>query len=232
MTDRRRPFAGDTEAVLFDLDGTLVDTAPDMVAVLLELQRARGVTPVAYDIARDNVSNGAIGLIRLAFPQAEEALVADLHAEYLDRYSNRVCQDSCVFPDLPELLDALEAGARPWGVVTNKPQRMTEPLLDALGLSQRTACAVSGDTLPLRKPDPAPLLHASELIGIAPERCVYVGDASRDIEAGRAAGMATVAVAYGYITADDDPASWGADRVVADPLELATLLTKAVNLGA
>lgn len=226
------PFDGGTRAILFDLDGTLVDTAPDMVAVLIDLQRMRGDTPVAYDVARNSVSNGAIGLVRLAFPDADDKTVESLHAEYLERYQSRVCNESDLFPDLSELLMRLEKAQCPWGVVTNKPQRMTDPLLEHLGLLERAACAVSGDTLPLRKPDPAPLLHACELINERPEDCIYVGDASRDIEAGRAAGMATVAVAYGYITDDDSPLAWGADRISADTSELATLLAKAVNLDA
>ncbi|MBT8078889.1 MAG: HAD-IA family hydrolase [Gammaproteobacteria bacterium] len=231
MTPADAVFDGGSRAVLFDLDGTLVDTAPDMVAILRDLQKARDMEPVHYAVARNSVSNGALGLIRLAFPHADEKLAATLHAEYLERYSNRLCVDSVVFPHLPELLSAMDDAARPWGVVTNKPERMTKPLMQQLGLLQRAACAVSGDTLETRKPDPAPLLHASALIGVAPESCVFVGDAARDIEAGRNAGMATIAVGYGYITDDDSPDSWGADRVVSETAELATLLAKAVNLS-
>ena len=232
MTTAIPPFDGGIKAVLFDLDGTLVDTAPDMVRILVEMQNARGAEPVAYELARNHVSNGAIGLIRLAFPEASEQQVAELNVAYLDRYLESVCDRSTLFPELPDLLSRLERANRPWGVVTNKPQRMTDPLLAKLGLLHRAACAISGDTLALRKPDPAPLLYASELIGVAPEQCVYVGDAARDIEAGRAAGMATVAVGYGYITDDDSIQAWGADRTATDTTELTTLLAKAVNLGA
>ncbi len=232
MTTSNTPFNGGTKALLFDLDGTLVDTAPDMVRVLIELQAARGVDPLAYEVARDNVSNGAIGLIRLAFPGVDEQSLAELHGDYLARYLDSVCEQSMLFPGLAGLLTRLDGASRPWGVVTNKPQRMTDPLLDKLGLLRRAACAVSGDTLAQRKPDPAPLIHASDLIGVAPQQCIYVGDALRDIEAGRAAGMATVAVSYGYITENDNPADWGADRIAADTRELTTLLAKAVNLDA
>ncbi len=133
---------------------------------------------------------------------------------------------------MPELLDALDARQCPWGVVTNKPKRMTDPLLDALGLSGRLRCAVSGDTLPQRKPDPAPLLYGCERCAVQPHRAVYVGDAARDIEAVRAAGMRTIAAAYGYIVPGDDPRSWNADAVAADAKELTKMLLKAVNLNA
>ena len=218
--------------MLFDLDGTLVDTAPDMVAVLQELQAARGEAPIAYGEGRRHVSNGAIGLLKVGFPGMEHAFGSDLHREYLERYEARVCNDSEVFAGLPGLLDELDAAHRPWGVVTNKPARLTEPLLDALSLTARVACVVSGDTLPQRKPDPAPLLHACDLAGLVPAATIYVGDAQRDIAAGQNAGMATIAVAYGYITADDDAIDWGADIVADDTAELAKIVRKAVNLGA
>lgn len=223
---------GKIDAVLFDLDGTLVDTAPDMVAVLAKLQQDHGIDPLPYEEARANVSNGAIGLLRLAFPEVDGCDFDGLHREYLDRYEISVCVGSRVFPDLPELLDALDAQECPWGVVTNKPKRMTDPLLAALGLSSRICCAVSGDTLPQRKPDPAPLLLGCQLAGATPDRTVYVGDAARDVEAARAAGMATIAAAYGYIVPGDDPAAWNADAIAADTKELATMLLKAVNLDA
>jgi 2-phosphoglycolate phosphatase len=223
---------GKIDAVLFDLDGTLIDTAPDMVAVLSQMQQDRGFDPLPYESARAHVSNGAIGLLRLAFPEAAESDFEALHREYLERYEDAVCIDSRVFPHMPELLDALDSRQCRWGVVTNKPRRLTDPLLAALGLSGRLSCAVSGDTLAQRKPDPAPLLYGCEKAGVPPNRAVYVGDASRDIQAGRAAGMRTIAAAYGYIVPGDDPASWNADAVVADAKELAIMLLKAVNLDA
>ena len=227
MTDRSNATF---DAILFDLDGTLVDTAPDMVAVLLGMQKDHGLALVPYDLARSHVSNGAVGLIRLAFPEADDALMKQLHQEYLDRYENAVCVDSTLFPELGDLLDELDALSRPWGVVTNKPMRMTDPLLAGLGLSSRVACSISGDTLPQRKPDPAPLLLASQQIGVPSEKTVYVGDAVRDIEAGRAAGMFTIAATYGYITDDDDPGTWDADLIASDTRELTHYLLKGVNL--
>ena len=222
----------DYDAVLFDLDGTLIDTAPDMVAVLQELQAANGEAPVDYDFGRSNVSNGAIGLLKIGFPGREIVVNSDLHLDYLDRYAARVCVDSALFDGLSALLDVLEGAGRPWGIVTNKPEHLTLPLLATLGLEDRSACTVSGDTLPVRKPDPAPLLHACEIGGMHPERTLYVGDAERDIAAGRAAGMTTIAALYGYITADDSPDRWGADLAAASTDELTHLVLKAVSLGA
>ncbi len=219
------------DAILFDLDGTLIDTAPDMVAALLGMQKEHGLALLPYDLARSHVSNGAAGLVRLAFPEADEVQAKRLHQEYLARYEDAVCVESTLFPDLDGLLDKLDAGGRPWGVVTNKPKRMTTPLLAGLGLGARAACAISGDTLPQRKPHPAPLLLASQQIGVPAEKTVYVGDSVRDIEAGRAAGMFTIVASYGYITDDDDPGSWDADLIAGDTRELADYLLKGVNLG-
>lgn len=218
------------DAVLFDLDGTLVDTAPDMVAVLMDLQMSEGLEPLPYDLARSHVSNGAAGLIRLAFPDAPQAYRERLHAVYLERYAASICVYSRLFPGLEALLATLDAASCPWGVVTNKPEYLTRPLLDGLALAERAACIVSGDTLPERKPHPAPLLLASDQAGVPAERCVYIGDAARDIEAGRAARMGTIAAAYGYVTGDDDPVRWQADHIATDTRELATIVQKAVNL--
>jgi phosphoglycolate phosphatase len=221
---------GDFDAVLFDLDGTLVDTAPDMVRVLQDMQVARDREPVAYEIGRRYVSNGAIGLLRLAFPDEGVDFGDPMHHEYLERYAEMICEESRVFDGLAGLLDWLDDSGCPWGVVTNKPEYLTLPLLDALGLAARSACTVSGDSLPVRKPDPGPLLLACDIAGIDAWRSIYVGDASRDIEAGLAAGMGTIAAAYGYITEDDDPRAWGADILASDTEELAQIVRKAVNL--
>jgi phosphoglycolate phosphatase len=227
------PLASDSySAVLFDLDGTLVDTAPDMVAVLQALQTERDVVPVGYELGRSYVSNGAVGLVRLGFPDADDATIERLRIAYLALYAEQVCERSVIFPGLKMLLDHLQEAGRPWGVVTNKPRNLTEPLLKALNLAERAACCVSGDTLPQRKPDPAPLQHACGLAGLDASRTLYIGDSSRDIEAGRAAGMGTVAAAYGYITPDDDASAWGADRIALDTQELAHIVLKAVTLGA
>ena len=201
-----------------------------MVAVLQDMQVAHNVSPVAYQSGRSVVSNGAIGLLRLGFPDLEVDFGDALHIEYLERYEDVLCNSSRVFAGLDALLDQLEAAACPWGVVTNKPEYLTNPLLEALGLLSRSACTVSGDSLPVRKPDPAPLLHACDIAGVDAYRSIYVGDAARDIEAGLGAGMATIAAGYGYITEDDDPREWGADIIATDTEELAQIVLKAVNL--
>lgn len=218
------------DAILFDLDGTLVDTAPDMVAILTQLQKDNGCAPLPYEVARSHVSNGAMGLIRLGFARASDPERDRLHRDYLERYEQAVCVGSTLFPGLSELLDRLDAHARPWGIVTNKPRRMTEPLLEQLGLAGRIACTISGDSLPERKPHPAPLLLACRMMDVAPARVVFVGDAARDIEAGRAAGTGTIAAAFGYIMQGDDPAGWGADLVAASTEELTEQVLRAVGL--
>ena len=224
-------FPGDKyNAVLFDLDGTLVDTAPDMVAVLQSLQVDNKVEPVSYELGRSYVSNGALGLLRLGFPTADDEKIESLRPEFLGRYAARIADSSTVFPGLDTLIDQLDASSLPWGVVTNKPEFLTEPLMLALQLAARAACCVSGDTLPQRKPDPAPLQHACELAGIDAGSTLYLGDSSRDIAAGRAAGMGTVAAAYGYITPDDSADRWGADVVTESTEELTQIVLKAVNL--
>lgn len=216
--------------VLFDLDGTLVDTAPDMVAILQDMRRARGLPPISYELGRANVSNGAIALLSVGLPDEKAEFNSPLHLEYLERYEKRVCVDSVLYPDLEGLLATLESHGIPWGIVTNKPQRLTMPLLRVLGLDKRAACTVCGDSLPERKPHPAPMLHACELAAMTAADTIYVGDAARDVEAGRAAGMTTIAVAYGYITDDDNVESWGADQIAADTADLAQIVLKAVTL--
>lgn len=217
-------------AVLFDLDGTLVDTARDMVSVLMQQLRDEGRRPIEYALARSNVSNGSSGLINVAFPDVSDSEHERLRSDYLDRYEESVCVESALFPGMADLLDTLQEATIPWGIVTNKPSRMTEPLLDALQLKSRAACAISGDTIPQRKPSPAPMLLASAQIGVSPDMTVYIGDALRDIDAGKAAGMRTIAAGYGYIPADDDPYAWGADVVIDDPLALAKIVLKGVSL--
>lgn len=211
-------------AVLFDLDGTLLDTAPDMVAALHLLQAERAVAPSPFEQARNHVSNGAAGLLRLGFRDYDPGRQPDLHRRYLELYAARLSRETRLFPGLAELLAAVEARTIPWGVVTNKPHYLTAPLLGALDLLHRAACVVSGDTLPERKPHPRPILHALEQLAVDPSRAIYVGDAARDIMAGRAAGTRTIAVRYGYIEPGADPAAWGADRVVDTPAELRDLL--------
>lgn len=221
---------GSFDAVFFDLDGTLVDTAPDMVSVLFSLMDRHRAAPIDFELARNNVSNGAAGLIRTGFPGIDDDELQDLLSEFLDAYTQNLCRSSVIFDPLRELLAAIRDAERKWGVVTNKPEYLTVPLLRQLGIDSEASCIVSGDTLNRRKPHPAPMLHAAQLANVDPERTVYVGDAQRDIEAGAAAGMATVAVGYGYIVSGDDPMSWGADAFAADTMALNLLVRQALNL--
>ena len=212
-----------TLGVLFDLDGTLVDTAPDLVAVLNELLHVSGRVRMPFAIARNEVSNGAIGLLRLGFGEfAAPGELDELRARFLELYRKNVCVKSRLFIDIDTLFS--EDGEYAWGIVTNKPHAFTEPLLAELGIAGRWGTVVSGDRLPQRKPDPAPLLLAARELNVAPAQCVYVGDAPRDIEAGRAAGMKTVAAAFGYIRPHEDPTAWGADFVVRQPHEIPAVL--------
>jgi len=226
------PTRANIKAVFFDLDGTLVDTAPDMVGVLQELQMSYGVEPVPYELGRSHVSNGAVGLVSLAFPDETVSPESSLLCEFIDRYTAQVCTKSVLFDGIAALLDRLDDASRAWGVVTNKPAHLTEAILEKLALAERSVCTISGDTLATRKPDPAQLLHACQLAGVTTDECIYVGDAERDIEAGRRAGIATVAAGYGYVVAEDDPRRWGADEFAADPDELAQIVLKAVSLDS
>lgn len=217
-------------AVLFDLDGTLADTAPDLAGALNVMLREDGREPLPFALVRPWVSWGALHLLRLGYGDALEAVrLAELRGRFLACYEAGLCRESRLFPGVPEALAALEAAAVPWGIVTNKPGWLTEPLLAALGLGDRAGTVISGDTLPFAKPHPMPLLHAARELGVPPARCVYVGDNVRDIEAGRAAGMYTIAAAWGYIPGDDDAAAWQADRLMHTPDALASL---ANELGA
>jgi phosphoglycolate phosphatase len=226
------PTRGNIKAVFFDLDGTLVDTAPDMVGALQELQTSYGIEPVPYELGRSHVSNGAVGLLSLAFPDEIITPESSLLCEYIDRYTAQVCTKSVLFDGIGALLNQLDAASRVWGVVTNKPAHLTEAILEKLALAERSVCTISGDTLATRKPDPAQLLHACQLAGVTTDECIYVGDAERDIEAGRRAGIFTVAAGYGYVVAEDDPRHWGADEYAADPDELAQIVLRAVSLDS
>ncbi len=208
-------------AVLFDLDGTLVDTAPDLGGALQALRSERDLEPLDDAAVRGQVSNGAAGLVRLGFPEACDGPQGPaLRERLLALYADRVADRSRLFDGMPETLRALEERALPWGIVTNKPTRFTQPLLEALALDRRAGCVVCGDTLAQRKPDPEPLLHAADQLQRAPSACIYVGDALRDVQAARAAGMLAVVVSYGYIDAADDPTAWGADHLIDRPAEI------------
>jgi 2-phosphoglycolate phosphatase len=207
--------------VLFDLDGTLVDTAEDLAAAVNRCQTRRGLTPTPLQDLRPWTSHGARGLIRRAFGiEPADAGYEALRAEFLDHYEQALCVHSRLYDGIEQTLAAIEASNRLWGVVTNKPARFTGPLLRALGLEGRAACVVSGDTTARPKPDPGPILHALDACSVQPHDCVYIGDDPRDVQAGRAAGVHTVAAAYGYLGGADDVAAWGADLVIRQPLDL------------
>ncbi len=208
-------------AVLFDLDGTLADTAPDLAEALNRLLAEHGRGPVPLERARPVTSSGARGMLRIGFGiDPQDPRYDGLKARFLDLYAERVCGETRLFDGIAELLGALESRGIVWGVVTNKPERFTVPLLEALALRARAACVVGGDTTGRAKPHPDPLLHAVRALGVEPPHCLYVGDDLRDVQAARAAGMSVVAAAYGYLGDEGDPRAWGADAVVAHPLEV------------
>lgn len=211
--------------VLFDLDGTLADTAPDLVAAVNKMRVDRGLDMVPLDTLRPLASAGARGLIGGAFGIGpEDHGYASMREEFLANYEADLCIETTLFPGIDELLDVLDARNVRWGIVTNKVGRLTMPLVEQLGLASRAACVVSGDTTPHSKPHPAPLLHAAESLAMLPERIVYIGDDLRDVQAGFAAGMITVAAAYGYCGTDLPPAMWHAQHIVDSPQQLQQLL--------
>lgn len=212
--------------ILFDLDGTLVDTAPDL-GYALNLQRERhGLAPLAMDIIRPYASHGSKGLLGIGFNLSpEDAQFGAMRTEYLDLYDQVFARSPVLFEGVEELLHHLEQNNIPWGVVTNKPRRFSAPLLKAMALDNRAACLVCGDDAALPKPAPDTLFLACEQAKVNPNSCFYVGDAARDIEAGNAAGMRTVVALYGYIDAADQPATWGADFSITHPQQLISLIS-------
>ncbi|MDB5809143.1 MAG: phosphoglycolate phosphatase [Betaproteobacteria bacterium] len=205
------------QAVLFDLDGTLIDTAPDLVYALncMRVSRKLEVLPVAA--TRAYTSMGARGLLGVGLDVTpEHADYEAMRDEFLGIYADNLCRESKLFPGMGELLEALEIRGVKWGVVTNKAERYTHPLLKQLGVHHRAACIIGGDTTGKTKPDPAPLFAACERISIAPSRCIYVGDDRRDVQAGRAAGMMTIVAKFGYLHGND-PETWAADAMIDAP---------------
>ena len=226
-TSRTAAPAAAIRTILFDLDGTLLDTAPDLAVALNTVLRENRRDPLPLEAIRPAVSHGGMALIRLGFgldppDQSFEPLRQRLLAVYRDNLSALTRP----FPGMETLLEALEARGLNWGVVTNKPAWLTNPLLRDLGLFARAACVVSGDTLSECKPHPAPMLHASKQAGSEPGQCVYIGDAQRDIEAGNNAGMHTLVALFGYIQKTDAPHSWGASDSIGAPGELLTWLDR------
>lgn len=219
------------EAVLFDLDGTLADTAPDLGGATNILLEEEGRPQQPLTMLRPYTSMGVRGLLKGGFDiDSTHPDYERLTNRFLDIYAGRLCETSQLFDGIPELLDELEAIGLNWGIVTNKRMRFTNPLVELLALYPRTRCVVSGDTTAAAKPSPLPILHACKLLNCAPQRTLYVGDDRRDIVAGQAAGCTTVAVSYGYFGDSGPPATWGADLIIDHPVELTEFLASRVAL--
>ena len=209
------------KTVLFDLDGTLIDTAPDMAAALDILCREENQPVLPYEQVRPVVSNGSVALIKLAFGDVkDEQRLQRLKQRYLDIYQRNICIDSSPFEGIETVLQHIERNGLNWGVVTNKPGWLTLPLMDCLQLVQRAATIVSGDTTENSKPHPDPMHHACDEASSKSSECMYVGDARRDIEAGKNAGMKTLVANYGYIETAEDVSTWGADAIINSPEEI------------
>ena len=214
-----------TDAVLFDLDGTLIDSAPDLAGACNEMRIDRGLGPLPYDQLRRMVGSGARGMVATAFGLVPDSPgYAELRDEFLDRYEARMTRETKVFDAMRPVLDWLAKEGVPWGIVTNKATRFAAPLVAALGLDRQAATLVCGDTVAHAKPHPAPRLEAARRHGHAPRRCAYVGDDRRDVVAGRAAEMLTVVAAWGYLGDGAPPEAWGADHLIDRPDELPGLI--------
>jgi N-acetyl-D-muramate 6-phosphate phosphatase len=207
-------------AVLLDLDGTLLDTAPDLAYCLNTLRAEHDLTPIDYARIRLQVSNGTAAVLREGFHSVSEAQFQVLRKRFLELYSANLARETRPFAGFDTVLAQLEAHCIPWGVITNKPRFLTEPLLQQLRLFTRASVVLSGDSLPKQKPDPLPLLTAARHIHVKPERCLYLGDALRDAQAARAANMTALGARFGYIDPNDDVRTWPLDAWIDDPLEL------------
>jgi phosphoglycolate phosphatase len=209
------------EAVLFDLDGTLADTAPDLGAALNQLLKEQGRVPLPMEKLRPHVSSGARGMIGAGLGiTPADAAYADLQQRFLAIYQNALCVGTRLFDGMAEHLDELETRAIPWGIVTNKSQRFAIPLMEGLGLRQRCICIVCGDSARRAKPHGHPMQLASAVMGIAASDCIYVGDDERDVISGRAVGMQTIVAGWGYLGDGKPPAHWGADAIAAVPADI------------
>ena len=218
------------EAVLFDLDGTLADTAPDMARTVNEMRTRRGLAPVAQSVVRPHVSKGARGMLMAAFDMTtDHADFSAMREEFLTIYADNLVVDSALFPGMDSLLARLEAENIAWGVVTNKFERFARPLLERMGLASRAAVIIGGDTCAKAKPFPDPLLAAAARLGVKPADSLYVGDDERDVQAARAAGMPVVIAGYGYLGDGPPPALWKADAIVNSPAELSQWIREAAR---
>ena len=221
QSQHQSPYHG----VFFDLDGTLADTAPDLVAATNQLLSARNLPLKPYEQLRPCASAGARGLIGGAFGiDTKHPDFIPLRDEFFANYEKALFVHSKLFEGMEHLLHQLESAQLPWGIVTNKSERFTNPLMELMGLSQRSASTVSGDTTPHSKPHPEPILHAARIANLDPNKSLYVGDDIRDVIAGKAAGMKTVAAAYGYCGCEEPPEAWGADFIIQTPQELLQII--------
>ena len=213
------------KSVLFDLDGTLIDTAPDMAAALNHILVEEGLEPLALETIRPHVSRGGLALTKLAFDDhRDQEHIEPLRLRFLDYYRQNIAHHSRLFDGFDKVLQTFKQRSIPWGVVTNKPGWLTEPLMTILGLDQQAAVTICGDTLPEKKPHPLPLITAANSMDLSCEDCMYVGDDPRDIVAGNAANMTTVIAKYGYITDDSDFDSWQANSIIDAPEDILQLL--------
>jgi phosphoglycolate phosphatase len=213
------------KAVLFDLDGTFADTAPDLAAALNHTRATRHLPPLPLDVIRPQASHGSPGLLKLGFGTEPGAPDYDeLRRIFLDYYERNICTHTRLFPGMAELVSALEQRGIKWGIVTNKPHRYTVPLMQALGYAERAACLISGDTCAHAKPHPEPMLKACEITGVTPEQCLYLGDDRRDMQAANTAAMPGIIANYGYVGSDVSETNWNARGSVNNPMELLAYL--------
>ena len=213
--------------ILFDLDGTLADTAPDLAFALNCVLKEKGQSTLPFESIRPVVSHGALALTKLGFGiEPDHPDFEPLRQRLLEIYSNNIARKTVLFPGMADLLENIENSGRNWGIVTNKPSWLTEPLIEALELKNRASCIVSGDTCNNRKPHPEPLLYGCQLAGSNAEQCLYVGDAERDIEAGRRAGLYTIVALFGYIGERDNPHDWKADALLNTPADIFNWITE------
>ena len=212
-------------SILFDLDGTLADTAPDLAFALNQLRLVRGMPELSEVNLRIHASSGARGLLHEGFGiRPADAGYIEMRDEFLDIYERNLARSSALFPGVTSLLDEIDSRGIPWGIVTNKAERFTFPLLRALELMERARCVICGDTTPYAKPHPAPMIEALSRLGAVANECIYVGDDERDVQAGHAAGMNVVVVRYGYLGNGRPPEEWGADLYIDAPGELVPVL--------
>lgn len=213
------------QCVLFDLDGTLADTAPDLIAALNRAVLKHGFSPLSNEQIKPFISHGAVAMIKQCTNNnINEAIQAEILENMLEDYQNNIADQTQLFAGIDNILEIIENKGLKWGVVTNKRQRFTNPLMAALNLTDRAACIISGDSTSNPKPHPEPLLTACKQANVKPEQCVYIGDAAHDIKAGKAAGMKTLAATYGYLKSEDIPEHWGADILINSPDEILPLL--------